>query len=199
MVGRSASYYDGRLFWLAAGAAVAQGPWTIAGQLMRYNAVMKEVVVADGSSRVGRYSFTPATGPVLLQTASAGNAGDLAISGDGRHIAVASGGGNGTGYTMYDFDGSNLANVRGAWAVGAYPRGAAFDASSERVLASNYDSILLFDVDTFQELGRHRPPYCSYGTLGRVAFSRGGRIAFGRQVCGFDDDSTRIEWFVPGP
>jgi hypothetical protein len=100
---------------------------------------------------------------------------------------------------MYDFDGSNLSHVRGAYAVGAYPRGAAFDSTSERVLASNYDSILVFDVDTFQELDRHRPPSCSYGTLQRVAFSRGDSIAFGSQSCGFDYDSTRIDWFVPGP
>jgi hypothetical protein len=199
VLGRSASSYSGQLYRLAAGAVAPQGPWPIAGRLMRVNAVTGEIVAADGSSSVRRYSFTPATGPVLLQTASAGNAGDLAISRDGRHVAVASGGGNGAGYTMFDFDASNLASVRGQWAVGAYPRGAAFDSTTDRVMASNYDSMLIFDVDTFQELKRYRPSYCSYGTLARVEFSRGDDIAFGRQVCGFDRDSTRFEWFVPGP
>ena len=65
--------------------------------------------------------------------------------------------------------------------------------------AMTYDSILVFDVDTFEELDRHRPSRCSYGTLRRVEFSRGNAIVFGRQDCGFDNDSTQIDWFVPGP
>lgn len=189
--------YDTALHWLPPDSEVPVGPWRIHGNLIRYNAASDELVVADSSYSVRRYSFDPMTGPTQLQQAFSGNGADLAVSPDGRHIAVASGGGNGQGYTIFDFDASDLSVVRGEWPVGAYPSGVAFNPTSERVVATNRDDIVVYDVTTFEELASHQPTSCPYGDVRRVTFSRGSEIVFGQQTCGFRDDSSRIHWFVP--
>lgn len=55
-------------------------------------------------------------------------------------------------------------------------------------------SFLVYDVATFVELDSFASTYCLYSRMGAVAFSRGGALAFGRQVCGSDRDVTRFHW-----
>ncbi|MEZ4292470.1 MAG: hypothetical protein R3E53_18770 [Myxococcota bacterium] len=185
------------LHLLSAQTADVQGPWLIWGHLLRFNPATSELLTADSNGNARRHAFGSGTGPLLLQTVTTGYPGELAVSGDGRHVAVASGSGNGPGYVLFDFDASDLAHVRGAYAVGRYPQGAAFDSESRRLLTSNGESLLVFDVERFEELDRHPAPACDYGVGVWVAFSRGDRIAFGRRICGLFGHSARIEWFVP--
>ena len=185
-----------RLWRLPPSAAVVDGPWPLPGRAIRYNSARDEIVTMT-YNEVRRHSFDPVTGPLNLQSVSASNGADLAVSTDGTHIAVASGAGNGAGYTIFDFDAADLTNVRGAWPIGAYPTGVSFDATSQRVVATNRTSFKVYDTGTFAELGSDTPLRCSYGSVNRVAFSRGGTVAFGQQLCGFDKDATFFHWFVP--
>ncbi len=177
--------YDSALYWLAAGAPTPVGVWPVRGNLMRWNAVRGELVTAArGSSVLARYGFEPAVGSTELQVVGAASNGqDLAVSDDGAHIAFAAGGGNGAGYTIFDFDAADIGSHRGEWVTGAYPRAVAFDPDSTRLVAANYGQILVFDVASFAQLAAYSPSYCSLSSVYRMGVSRGGRIAFGRQQC----------------
>jgi hypothetical protein len=193
--------YEGTLYWLSDGAAVASGGWPIGGRLIRWNPVYRELIaVRKGLSpvRMLRYGFDPTSGPLLLQTnfKAGGNAQDLAISPDGEHVALADGAGNIGGYTIADYVPADIQSYRGEWEVGAYPSAVAFDAASQRLLASNHRDLVLYDVQSFQEQGRRTPSACAYDRVGGVGFSRGGRMIFLRQICGYIQNATRYHWFV---
>jgi len=193
--------YEGTLYWLAEGATAAVGGWPIGGRLIRWNPVHAELVaVRKGLSpvRMLRYGFDATGGPVLRQTnfQAGGNAQDLTISPDGEHVALADGAGNLGGYTIADYVATNIESYRGQWATGAYPRAVAFDAASERLLASNGGALLVFDVLSFAEQWRWTLPACGYGGVRGVGFSSGGAIALLRQTCGIHEDTTRYHWFV---
>ena len=126
--------YAARLYWLAPEAATPIGPWNVNGTLIRWNPVFEELAVADqglSPARLSRYSFDSTLGVSLLQTTlNAGSNGqDLALSGDGLHLAYATGSGQGS-YSIYDYVPTNLTSYRGAWPIGAYPSGVSFDRAS---------------------------------------------------------------------
>ena len=54
----------------------------------------------------------------------------------------------------------------------------------------------IYGVSGFAQLASHAIPQCDYGQISRVAFSRGGSLAFAKQTCGFRDDVTRYHWFT---
>lgn len=188
--------YRGTLYILQEDGTITGG-WPMDGAPIRYNNVTGEIVAATfglSPASLYRYGFDDAGELVELQAlrSGGGNGQALAISADGEHLALASGGGNGPGYTIYDFSPADFSVVHGEWNTGAYPSGAAFSLDSKLFAASNYDEFLVFDVDTHVELMRVPAASCSYGSISTVDFSRGGKLVFARQVCGFDDDTGRI-------
>jgi DNA-binding beta-propeller fold protein YncE len=86
----------------------------------------------------------------------------IAISPDGAHLVLPAGSGNGGGYTIYDFDASNLQNVLGEWDVGIYPSGAAFSPDGSVFFGTNgdfYDNYLyVMDAVTYRQIRKLRFP-----------------------------------------
>ncbi|MEM7253039.1 MAG: GEVED domain-containing protein [Pseudomonadota bacterium] len=170
--------------------------------LLEYDEANNQVIAGDegnSPSSLLRYDYD---GNTLIEADYRWNAGsngqDLAISSDGEHLAFASGGGNGSGYTVFDFDPSDLSNTNGEWVVGAYPRTVDFSPAGGDLAASDGADLQIFDVDTKLLVHTMSPDLsgCSYSQVKRVRHSRDGAIVFGFSNCGFDDDSARIFWTV---
>ncbi len=131
----------------------------------------------------------------LQQLGSAGgNGSDLAISPDGGHVAFPCGGGNGPGYTIFDFSSSDLTVTFGAWNTGPYPSAAAFSPDSAVLVASLGSAVKRFDAGTHALLDSHGLPDCVPGMLSRVAVSPSGAILYA--VCS-NDNAAHLYWFVP--
>lgn len=194
-------YSAADVYRLAAGERVASGGWRIGERMIRYNPVYDELIAA-GKSRLQRYGFDAGGNPVLLQSnRSVGLSGHaLEVSPDGEHVVLVSGNGNGPpGYTLYDFVASDIESHRGQWDTGAYPRGADFDRTSERLLALasggwGTGELFLFDVASHAVLEEFSVPGCSYGGAQGARLSRDGALGFVRQAC-FRNDVTRFHWF----
>ncbi len=169
-------------------------------QLLAFDAVNGYLITGDSGSSPSSLTRYLYQGGGLVQSQFLSNAGsngqDLAVSPDGQHLAFACGGGNGSGYTIFDFSPGNFTVVDGEWNTGAYPGSADFDASSTLLGALNYNEMLVFDVSTKAMLHSYTPALsgCDYSDLKQVRFSRGSAILFGRSNCGYDDDSGRLVW-----
>jgi hypothetical protein len=171
-------------------------------QLLAFDAVNGYLFTGDtgGSpSSLTRYIYHNGG---LTEDEYLGNAGsngqDLAVSPDGWHLAFACGGGNGSGYTVFDFAPANFNALNGAWDTGAYPSSVDFNATSTLLAALNYDELLVFDVSSKVLLHSYKPGLsgCDYSDLEKVRFSRGGAIVYGFSNCGFDNDSGRLVWSI---
>lgn len=93
----------------------------------------------------------------LVQTIQAGSNGrKINISPDGLHVVYPCGGGNGPGYTIYDYNSQDLNNVFGEWDVGTYPKNAAFSPDGSVLFGTNgsaYDNFLyVMDAVTYQQI-----------------------------------------------
>jgi DNA-binding beta-propeller fold protein YncE len=176
------------------------GPWPIAGSAFGYNKNRNEIVTGTfGLSpvKLTRYGFDDLGELIELESlrTGGGNGQDLAISNDGRSFALAAGGGNGLGYTIFDYSSEDLSVTFGEWVTGAYPSGVAFSPDDSIVATSNYTSLILFNRSTHAELMRKDIPACDYGNASKVRFSKGGALAFIKQTCGFDDETVKIYYF----
>lgn len=176
------------------------GPWKMDGSVIRYNRSQDQIVAATlglSPSTITRYGFNESNELVELQKlrTNGGNGQDLAISNDGLSVALAEGGGNGPGYTIYDFDASDLTNTRGAWKTGAYPRGVDYSKDNKSLLATNGSELMLFDRKTHVEKAKFTIPSCNYSTVSKARFSAGDKLAVVKQECGFNKDSTNIYYF----
>lgn len=107
------------------------------------------------------------------------NGEELAISPDGLHAAFACGGGNGGGYTIFDIDATNINNKFGQWNTGAYPTSVAFSRDSKYIIATNGQSIQLFDVKT-HELVEKVGDKSYTSRFSKVGISNGRKIAYAR-------------------
>ena len=91
-----------------------------------------------------------------------GNGRKITISPDNRHVVLPCGGGNGAGYTIYDFDPIDLENYFGEWDVGAYPMAAAFSPDSNLFYGTNgsaYDNYLyIMDAATYAQIRKLEYP-----------------------------------------
>ncbi len=171
--------------------------------LIRFDRVNDVLITGDeGSSpsSLVRYQFDGAT---LTETEYLWNAGyngqDLSISPDGVHLAFACGGGNGSGYTVFDYDPLNFTATGGEWDMGAHPRSVDVNPNSTQLAASDGNDIKVFDVATHAQQHVSTPNLsdCSYSQIERVRFSRGGSMVFGFSNCGFSDDSSKLFWTTP--
>jgi hypothetical protein len=190
----------GHLFRIRAGATEAEGGWPIPALLIRYNPARDEIVVGDAGyspSYLWRYGFDASGTLTQLQELREGgsNGTSLDLSPDSQHLVFVSGGGNGEGYSIYDFDPGDLTQVRGEWVTDAYPTSAGFAPDSTMLAASNVDSLILFDVSSHEELARYTPGTCWLDSFNDVSFEPGGELVFSRQNCGQNPWTyTLIHW-----
>ncbi|MEK6741996.1 MAG: PKD domain-containing protein [Nitrospirota bacterium] len=173
------------------------------GHLLAYDPVHGQLFSANSYDLV-RYSFDPnlkTLTQVESLTGYCSNGEDLAISPDGEHVAYACGGGNGPGYSIYDFSSTAMGYIYGAWETGAYPASVAFDPSGAYVAATDTNNILIFDTSTHVLLQTYPVDLsdCSSPGLSRVRFSRGGNIVFAYAFCGFWSNSGKLFWVVLQP
>lgn len=153
-------------------------------------------VGADGCGNCTTYQFGFNTGTYALtqQYTASGtyttNGEDMQISPDGNHLAWVNGGGNGSGYTIFDIFTSDINNTYGSWNTGAYPRSAGFSPDSANVATSNDADLQVFSVGTHTaskatwvgaSAGSGGTPYNIY-ELEKVRFSKGGGYVFGLDV-----------------
>lgn len=166
-----------------------------------YNANRDELIaVRTGLSpaSVYRFGFDASRNLVEQQktTGLGGNARSTSVSGDGQHLAVAAGSGNGAGYTIHDLDPADF-SMAGEWDTKPYPRWVEFTAASDFVLASNDEELIIFDTSSHIEKLRMTLPACtaSYEALEQVGISADDEYVFVKQVCGFDRDQTQLYYF----
>ncbi len=155
-------------------------------------------------SSLYRHAFNPIDLTLALEEnkwGTGGNGQGLAISPDGNHIAYPNGGGNGNGYTIYDYSSGNFGVVYGEWNTDAYPRSAEFDPFGKYLVATNTFDIKVFDIATHVMVKQYTVDLagCTYPDLNRVGFSRGGKIVYAYANCGFDKSSGKLFWAVFNP
>lgn len=121
---------------------------------------------------------------------------DVVVSPDGEHAAKPCGGGNGPGYSIYDFYSHDPNTVFGEWATGPYPNGAAFSPSGKYMLATETQELQLFDVATHQLLDSVPGDGCTYATTMMPAVSTDGKLLMGLTQCGFRDETAVITWWA---
>ncbi|APR86878.1 hypothetical protein A7982_12227 [Minicystis rosea] len=193
---------DVRVALITGGAAVELTVPPQTSPLIAYDRATKRLYLGDrGSSpsSLQRYAFDAAAKTLTLEQErldAGGNGQDLTLSPDGHHLVFSCGGGNGAGYTMFDFNPENLDANFGEWDTGAYPRSAAFEPNGKRLLASNGFQLFVFDAATYATIFEDKPTICTYGSLDRVAVSPGGHIFYAITKCGFDADTGNLHWFV---
>jgi hypothetical protein len=149
------------------------------------------------STAVQQYVKSGSTYVANQTGVSASNGQDLALSPNGRHLAYAAGGGNGNGYTIYDYSAHNLNTVFGQWSTGAYPTGASFSGDSKRFASTNRETLFIFDVETHQILAQTDLSYCTYATVLNTAFSLDKKRAFVWQSCSYSypySYTTLVNW-----
>lgn len=176
------------------------------GQLIVYDRPGQQLItgtLGGSPGQLSRYAFDETSLTLTLQQElrGGGNGQDLAISPDGDHIAYPNGGGNGNGYTIYDFSSDDLNAIHGEWNTGAYPASAAFDPFGEYVVATDRSSIKVFSLATHSLIQAFTVDFtgCDYNSISKVGFSRGGKIVYGFSNCGFDDTSGKLFWAVFEP
>jgi DNA-binding beta-propeller fold protein YncE len=107
-------------------------------------------------STIFKYAFTEGELTLVQSLRSGGNGRKINISPDGAHVVLPCGGGNGPGYTVYDYDAADLNNVLGEWDVGTYPKLAAFSPDNSILYGTNgsyYDQYLyVMDAVTYQQI-----------------------------------------------
>jgi hypothetical protein len=162
---------------------------------LAYDKFGKNLIVFAG--QLQRYTFDETAVELTAQEkVDAGNVAVLALSPDGKQLAAPAGGGNGNGYSVFDFNPQNLKERSGEWNVGAYPSGAAFFTKRDLFAAHNRESIKVFSKITHALIKDIpiRSQDCGYGDAKGMAISRQENLVFIVSQCGFDRDSGSVFW-----
>lgn len=173
------------------------------GELLAFDNRRSVLVVGESGlspSSLHRYAYDAKQNTLAKldeRRDACGNGKSLAISPDGNHLAFTCGSGNaGGGYVLSDFDPTNLQTTFGNWKIGAYPTAAMFSADSKRILATNGEKLVLFDVAThavIQEVAKGPQKPC-VGSYSQAALSPGGTLAFAITTCLTEKDTSYISW-----
>lgn len=184
-------------------SVIAYATSTGYGELIAFDKIYNLLfsgVTGQSPSTLTRSSYDP-TSHTLTDTHylvdTGGNGLDLTISPDGNHVAFSDGGGNGAGYTIYDFSASDLTSS-GEWNTDAYPTSADFDPTGQYLAATNGSSLQIFSVSTHALLASYTLDLtdCDYATVKKVRYSRGGKIIYLFANCGSPDSSGKLFWLV---
>jgi len=105
-------------------------------------------------------------------------------------MAVVSGGGNGSGYSIHDITTDNISTANGEWDTGAYPVGSAFSPLGTTFAASNGDDLMVFDAITHVEISATRinQSTCDlgYDSVTNVQYSTDGQTVLILAECGIN-------------
>ena len=108
-----------------------RGSYTLDGDMLAFGGgAMTMMACPDPLDRLerqltamlGEVTGFDTEGETLVLRDAGGNGQDLAVSADGAHLAFACGGGNGPGYSVFDFAPHDFLTTNGEWTTGAYPR-----------------------------------------------------------------------------
>ena len=109
-----------------------------------------------------------------------GNGKQLAISPDGKHAAFCTGGGNGSGYTLYDINPVELTDFYGEWKIGAYPVSGAFSSENKYFVATDTKAIKVYTVGTHRLIAEYSVEEFDYAhDLALVGISRDSTYVYG--------------------
>jgi DNA-binding beta-propeller fold protein YncE len=139
------------------------------GQILHETAIGGSSIVVDEATQtvftansgispatIYKYSVADDSLAPIQQVTAGSNGREINISPDGAHVVLPSGGGNGAGYTIFDYDASNLDNVFGEWDVGTYPKLAEFSPDGSILYGTNgsaYDqSLYVMDARSYQQI-----------------------------------------------
>ena len=159
-----------------------------------------EVIVADlgySPSSLKRFSFDATTYALTLEETlwDAGTNGqDVKISSDGKHLAFPCGGGNGSGYTIFDYSPRDFSAVAGEWPIGAYPREAAFSYDNSLIATADDARLVFYDVAKHAE--KHhidnalQGSNCDYVSISQLRYSYDDHNVMALFSCGFEGDSA---------
>ncbi len=105
----------------------------------------------SGVSPSSIFRFSTANNEIVMEQSlrSGGNGKRLSLSPDGTKLVFPCGGGNGSGYTIYDYDAWDFNHVRGEWNVGAYPESAAFSPDGSILYATSGDWLHVMDANNY--------------------------------------------------
>jgi hypothetical protein len=139
-------------------------------------------LAADGCSGCNftQYSFNAGTTVLSGLVTAPGfvqNVEDMMTSLDGLHIAVPDGGGNGSGYNIWDYSATNITTSFGSWNTGAYPSSAGFSTDSLHVVTSNAADVMVFNVSN-HALSKQWTSVFSGFPMVRTRFSVGGNYVY---------------------
>jgi len=163
--------------------------------VLAFDKVGKNLFIFAG--QLQRYTFDDRALELTAQEkGDAGNVAVLVLSPDGKQLAAPAGGGNGNGYSVFDFNPQNLKEKNGEWNVGAYPSGAAFFTRKDLFAAHNRETIKIFSKTTHALIKDIpiRNQDCGYGDAKGMAVSRQENLVFVISQCGFDRDSGSVFW-----
>lgn len=145
-----------------------------------------------------KYSVSSDQQRLLQSIRTGGNGRNVAISPDGVHVVLPCGGGNGPGYTIYDFDAGNLDNVFGEWDVGTYPTGAAFSPDGSIFFGINgdfYDNHLyVMDAAMYHQI--RKLPFANSGDYAVFTPNSDGSVVVGFSYDTYDDSEYMIFYFT---
>lgn len=179
-------------------SGTALGSWDIDGSMIVFNPERNEIISAvqgNSPSSVYRYSFDLTLGATLLESSRSlgSNGQDLELSGDNQHLVFTAGSGNGSGYTIYDLDPSNLTNWYGEWESGAYPQSAAFSLNSDVLVTKNHANLLVYSTADYTLINSAEIS----SNANRVEVSRGNQIAYALFGDSLRDPTIgSIEWLI---
>jgi DNA-binding beta-propeller fold protein YncE len=141
------------------GTGIVELETTVGGASIVFDETSQTLFTAHSGlspSTILQYAFTEGELTLVQSLRSGSNGRKISISPDGAHVVLPCGGGNGPGYTIYDYDATNLNNVLGEWDVGSYPKVAAFSPDNSILYGTNgdpYDQFLyVMDAATYQQI-----------------------------------------------
>jgi DNA-binding beta-propeller fold protein YncE len=141
---------------------------TVGGASMAFDESTQTLFTADSGlspSTIYKYAYTEGELSLVQSLRSGGNGRRINLSPDGAHVVLPCGGGNGPGYTIYDYDAADLNHVLGEWDVGYYPKSAVFSPGNHILYATNgylYDPYLyIMDAQTYQQIRKLEFPNAS--------------------------------------
>jgi hypothetical protein len=157
-------------------------------QMMAFDPASNKLIVASGGSppELARYAFRATSLSLTLEQSirsSGGNCHEIVFSPNGIRFAMSCGGGNGDGYSIFDWKSDDLNAKFGEFQTDAYPSGAAFTSDGARFGTTNSNDLFTFDVATHKVIDRVPAEFCGINWPIWVSFSRADKILFAYSVC----------------